>query len=298
MRTRRRILDWIFILSMFLAVPLQAQLERSFFFVQLADPQFGMYPLQKDYSKERRNLSIAIAAINKVKPDFVIICGDLVNRAGDERQIAAFKQTMSKLDPAIPLYLVAGNHDVGNRPTPLSLADYRSTFGSDYYTFTHNGQRFIVLNSSLIKDPSKAQEAAKEQRQWLSIVLDSVKKERSQPIVFQHHPYFIRNASEPSGYFNIPRKTRMEYLNLLDGNGITYVFAGHLHDNAHGSYKSLNMVTTGPVGMPLGLSPSGIRIVIVRPSGVQHEYYSLKDIPHTIDVDNTGDLSNSRSTHQ
>ncbi len=261
-----------------------AQPTQPFFFVQLADPQFGMYPLQKDFHKERRNLSRAVEAINRLRPAFVVVCGDLVNRDGDEKQIAAFKQTISKLDRSIPIYLVAGNHDVGNTPTPATLQDYREVIGQDYYSFKQDGQRFVVLNSSLIKDPSRAPKEAVAQINWLQAVLDTVRNEHSSIIVFQHHPWFVKYPKEPNGYFNIPRKVRMKYLNLLESSGVTFVFAGHLHANASGSYKSLKMITSGPVGMPLGTSPSGIRIVIVRPTKIEHTYYPLKNIPRRIDL--------------
>jgi serine/threonine-protein phosphatase CPPED1 len=264
-----------------------AQPTRPFFFVQLADPQFGMYPLQRNFHKERQHLSQAVEAINELRPAFVVICGDLVNRVGDDRQIAAFKETIANLDHSIPLFLVAGNHDVGNTPTPTTLHDYRKIFGQDYYSFKHDGQRFVVLNSSLIKDPSRAQEDAGAQFNWLQAVLDTARIEHSNLIVFQHHPWFVKNSKEPNGYFNIPRKTRMKYLNLLENAGVSYVFAGHLHANASGTFKSLKMITSGPVGMPLGTSPSGIRIVIVRPTTIEHKYYALRNIPPRIDLSST-----------
>ena len=272
-------------------VPLisDAQPERSFFFAQLADPQFGMYPLQKDFHKERRNLSLAIDAINRLKPDFVVICGDIINRVGDERQIAGYKETIGVLDRSIPVYLVAGNHDVGNTPTSATLEKYRDLFGPDYYSFKRNGQRFIVLSSSLLKDPSKAKDEADAQLKWLKAVLDTAREEHGRSIVFQHHPWFVKKPREPNGYFNIPVGTRTKYLKLLEGAGVSYVFAGHLHANASGSYKSLQMITSGPVGMPLGTSPSGLRIIFVSPSEIKHKYYSLKNIPQRMNLESAAD---------
>ena len=36
-------------------------------------------------------------------------------------------------------------------------------------------------------------------------------------------------------------------------------------------------VTSGPVGYPLGLDPSGYRMVVVGGEGVEHEYRALED---------------------
>ena len=45
----------------------------------------------------------------------------------------------------------------------------------------------------------------------------------------------------------------------------------------------LEMVTTGPVGRPLGEDDSGFRLVQVRPEGIEHEYVSLGRIPTRLD---------------
>ena len=242
------------LLAFFCSLPIQAisQPDTSFFFVQLADPQFGMYPMQKDFQKERKNLTQAVRAINRLRPDFVVICGDLTNRASSAKQIKAFREILASVDNSIPVYLVPGNHDVGNDPTESSIQRYRGEFGEDYYTFKRHGQRFIVLNSSVIKSPARVPNIADAQLKWLKTVLDSASAEHSHPIVFQHHPWFVVTPRERNGYFNIPRTIRKGYLSLLESHGVHYVFAGHLHANAHGTYRSLKMITSGPVGMPLG----------------------------------------------
>ncbi len=273
----------LFLISV-VAVLAEARQQSPFFFVQLADPQFGMYPLQKDFRKERQNLSQAIEAANRLHPDFVVICGDLVNRRNNLQQREAFRQTVEKLDKNIPLFLVPGNHDLGNTPTPQSIETYRNNFGPDYYSFNRHGWTFVVLNSTLVKDPSRDRDDEKAQFAWLKSTLDSATAAGSRVVVFQHHPLFVKNAKEPDGYFNVPRKIRKEFLELFVSHEVSHVFAGHLHQNAVGTYKSLTMVTSGPVGMPLGTSPSGLRIVIVRPSGIEHHNYALNKVPHHIDL--------------
>ena len=57
-----------------------------------------------------------------------------MNKAGDPAQIAEYRRIAATLDRAIPLYNVAGNHDVGNEPTPASVAAYVRDFGPDRYT--------------------------------------------------------------------------------------------------------------------------------------------------------------------
>jgi len=69
----------------------------------------------------------------------------------------------ARLDPGIRLFLVPGNHDVGNEPTKESLAQYRAEFGPDYYTFRVGDITGIVLNSNLEKG---AQNVPEEAPKW------------------------------------------------------------------------------------------------------------------------------------
>src|SRR6266852_4762285 len=141
-----------------LAVLVLAHCQGSepFFFIQMSDPQFGMYTADKDFVQETANFEFAIATANRLRPAFIVVCGDLINKPGDSSQASEYFRIAGHLNPGIQLHNVAGNHDVGNEPTPESLAAYRKKFGPDYYTFRHGGFEGIVLNSSLIQHPGKA----------------------------------------------------------------------------------------------------------------------------------------------
>lgn len=257
--------------------------SKPFYFFQMCDPQFGMFTDNHGFAKETENFEKAIASANRLKPAFVIVCGDLVNRTGDTAQIAEYKRIAAKLDPSIPLYNVAGNHDVSNTPTAKSLADYRKNFGPDYYTFQYHNLYGIVLNSSLVYDSSKSPQEAAKQDAWLHATLEGTKKFKNKNIVvFEHIPWFINNIDEKNGYFNIPIKTRKEYIELLKKYGVKYVFAGHLHKNAIGTDGNLTIVTTGPIGKPLGKDSSGFRIVTVNGDKFNYPYYNLDSIPDDI----------------
>jgi len=69
---------------------------------------------------------------------------------------------------------------------------------------------------------------------------------------------------------------------LFGDAGVRYVFAGHYHRNALARDQKLEMVTTGPVGKPLGADPSGFRVVIVTRDSVIHRYYPLDSLPDRI----------------
>jgi serine/threonine-protein phosphatase CPPED1 len=258
-----------------------AQNTGEFFFVQLADPQFGAANGDTDFIQETANYEFAVANINRLHPKFVVICGDLINKTGDPIQTAEYLRITSRIDRSIPVYAVSGNHDVGNEPTPDTLAYYRQYFGKDYYSFREGEIYGIVLNSSLISAPAKAQAAADQQETWLKEELKKAKASGAKhTVVFQHHSWFLENPDEATQYFNIPVEQRKRYLALLKDSGVRYVFAGHYHRNAFGKDGTLEMITNGPVGRPLGNDPSGLRIVNVRGDTLEHRYFGFGEIPN------------------
>ena len=99
--------------------------------------------------------------------------------------------------------------------------------------------------------------------------------------MFQHHPFFLKDPQEADQYFNIPLETRQRYLKLFHEFGIRTVFTGHYHRNAGGMDGDLEMIVTGPVGMPLEGAKSGLRIAMVSAEGVSHRYYEFGEIPET-----------------
>lgn len=253
---------------------------QPFFFLLASDPQFGMYTGDRDFVQETANWEFVIANANRLRPAFMIVCGDLVNRAGDAGQIAEYKRINARLDPSIHLYSVPGNHDVGNEPTSASLASYRQSFGRDYYSFREGSVYGIVLDSSLIKASGHVEAETNKQNKWLESELARAKSSGAVTVVFQHYPLFLEKADEPEQYFNLPLPARAHLLTLFHKYGVKYVFAGHYHRNSYGRDGDLEMITSGPVGMPIGPDPSGFRLAGVNGPQIEHKYYSLGQIPN------------------
>ena len=266
------------------AVPLTAQ-TQPWFFIQMSDPQFGMYSNDHGFVQETANFEFAIATANRLKPAFVVVTGDLVNKAGDAADIDEYKRIAAKLDPSIPLYSVPGNHDEGNEPTPQSIAAYRERFGPDYYTFRSHDMAGFVLDGNLLKAPLHVPEEAQKQEQWLRQELEKAKRDGiKHNVVFLHQPFFLEDPNEPDQYFNLPLATRRRYLDLFHQYGVEHVYAGHYHRNDHGREGALEMVTTGPVGKPIGNDPSGFRIVTVKDGRFESRYYGLGYMPPAVDL--------------
>lgn len=276
-----RVLKGIF-LAVAAAFPAFAQ---PWFFIQMSDPQFGMYDGNRDFIEETANFEFAIATANRLKPAFVIITGDLVNKAGDPAQISEYKRITSKLDQSIPLYSVPGNHDERNEPTPASIAAYRERLGPDYYTFRSHEMAGFVLDGNLLKAPQHVPDEAAKQEQWLRRELETARRDGIKHVaVFLHQSFFLHEVNEPEQYFNLPLETRKRYLALFHEYGVEHVYAGHYHRNAYARDGLLEMVTTGPVGKPIGNDPSGFRIVTVKDGIFDSRYYGLGYMPPTVEL--------------
>ncbi len=226
--------------------------EPPLFFMQLTDPQFGFCAQNVDMQQETANFEFAIATANRLKPAFVIVTGDLVHKAEFEEQAEEYVRIAAKLDRSIPLHQMPGNHDVGNEPTPESIARYTARFGPDHYSFRCGPMIGLVLNSGLIWSPKGAPNLARQQEAWLKAELEKAQREEVRHvIVFQHHPWFVEDIDEPDGYHNLPRQERRRFLDLFRQYGVTHVFAGHYHANRTARYESVEVVTTGAIGKPL-----------------------------------------------
>ncbi len=271
-------------LVFFVAWSIVTRAAEPFLFVQLSDPQFGMFTGDTNFTQETANHEFAVATINRLKPAFVVVTGDLVNKPGDAAQITEYQRINSKIDRSIPVYDVAGNHDVENVPTPQSIAAYTNLFGPDYYSFRHGDFVGIVLNSSVIHSPQKSSDHLEEHERWMIAELEKARDSKARHIVvFQHHPWCISSATETNQYFNIPIERRARYLALFQKYGVRYTFCGHYHRNAFARDGKLEIVTTGPVGKPLGRDQSGLRLAIVREDRIEHRYYELGNLPNRID---------------
>lgn len=260
---------------------------EPFFFVVMADPQLGWAARDASFEIEERNFRQAIQAANRLKPAFVVICGDLVNKPGDPAQIAAFKRLMGEFSGEFPIHLVSGNHDVTGAPTPESLAAYRGTFGPDRYTFDHAGTRFLVLNSTILVSGAHVGEEVAAQEQWLRAELARARQDGVRDLfVAQHHPWFWQSPEEPYRPLNSIRpEIRAPYLELFRDHGVLAVFAGHVHRNQLGRDGAMEMICTASITPPSSGEPAGLRVVRVYGDSIEHEYFALDAVPDHIALD-------------
>ena len=275
--------------------------NKNVSFVQMADPQFGMYssvskfsdadkaerrerginieytgPILEGLAKETSLFTEAIETANKISPDFVVICGDMVHNSDSDEQFQELIRISRLLNEDIKLYWVAGNHDVGDKPTRAGLAQYKEQFGEYNYSFQEENCYFIVLNSSICYDPGSVPD------EW-EILISFLEKElqiaasvqQRHKIIFMHHPLYLNDPNEGDNYFVIPSARRAKIIDLITEYDVSAVFTGHLHRNNYKKIGNTELVSTGPVGFPLGEDPSGIRHVRVDDNSLTHEYLGL-----------------------
>jgi 3',5'-cyclic AMP phosphodiesterase CpdA len=253
--------------------------DEPWFFIQITDPQFGMFENNDGFEKETILYEKAVEKINILKPDFVVITGDFVHNPGSPDQILEFKRITALIDSGIPVYLTPGNHDLGQTPDEESLLNYQINYGSDRFSFMHNGSSLIGFNTSLIK--ARLTEPEQEQYDWL--VKKIKESQGAQHIVlFCHYPFFNKTFDEPTAYSNIDPDYRKKYLDLFDINKVDVVFSGHYHNNSLATYGKTQLVTSSALGKPLGTAPSGMRIVKVYTNRIDHEYFGLEELPDSV----------------
>jgi len=260
----------------------QKKQTNPWFFIQITDPQFGMFENNAGFEKETILYEKAVSAVNKLSPDFVVITGDFVHNQKSVSQINEFKRITSKINSEIPVYYTPGNHDIGKVPDKQSLKKYRKNYGSDKFSFTHKGSCFIGFNSGLIK--AKLEKLEQKQYKWLT---KTFKKSQNveHTILFCHYPFFNKTVDEPESYSNIGLEFREKYLSLFEINEVGAIFTGHHHRNNLLSFGNIQLVTTSAVGKPLGDNPSGIRIVKIYRDRIEHVYYDLDALPDSVIFD-------------
>ena len=141
-------------------------------------------------------------------PAFVVHLGDIVHPMPGVPAYAEAAGRFRELSAglAMPLHLVPGNHDIGDKAVDWMPAEivcdpfvtrYRETFGADWYAFdagvAGHPARGLVLDAPLMNSglPAEAQ-----QRAWLEAELAA--HPRARRFVFIHYPPRTPRAPAPA----------------------------------------------------------------------------------------------------
>jgi len=243
---------------------------KPFTFVQVCDTQLGFGGYEHDIESFKQT----VKQINALKPDFVLVCGDLVNTA-DEKSFSDFNTIKAGL--SMPCYCVAGNHDIGNTPSLQSLQFYSKAVDKQpNYSFDHKGAAFIIVNTQLWKAPLEVE--SERQDAWLKTTLEAAANKQSPVFIVGHYPLFLKTPDEEEEYMNLPLKKRKELLQLYETHGVVAVLGGHTHRLLINNYKGIQLVNGEATSRHFDERPLGFRLWHVdNQKSATHEFIALKE---------------------
>lgn len=203
------------------------------------EPSSSPFPVNELSNARTR---FCIEDINRLKeelgeasPKFVLHMGDLIHPVPSMPSYSAaatdFFDIVKRL--TIPLHLIPGNHDVGDKPVDWAPAGvvrddfltlWEQHFGDQYHAFTHDSVRFIMINAQII---NSGLDAEHQQKKWLEKELKDQAGRRV--MLCTHYPPFLTAPDETENYDNIGEPGRSWILNLLERHNIEAMFTGHVH---------------------------------------------------------------------
>lgn len=269
----------------------------EFTFIQVCDPQIRVGPDDSAFRAEGtvERFEAAARQINALNPDFVIVCGDLVQRSGGE-SFAAYRDLRDRI--AVPCYTAPGNHDFNpsrgdERPTPERLRLYREFFGNDYFAFVHEGRAFVFLNTPLYLakeggdhwrvEPFEGviEEEYDKQDAWLRRTLAGYATRGLPIFLIGHHPLHPDMPGLAPGVLPVP--LRRDLFRLFQETGVGAVLGGHGHRVFIREYEGIPFVHAHTTSFLLEPDPEkrddfGFRCWRVHADGTYtHEFIPLED---------------------
>ncbi|MCP4139769.1 MAG: hypothetical protein GY755_05670 [Chloroflexi bacterium] len=179
-----------------------------------------------------------VNAVNALNPDFVLHLGDVVHPipllANHEEAVKKAAEIFSEIEA--DLYVLPGNHDIGDKPNawlpaPVIEEDSHLIFskywGDVYKSFSKGDSHFICLDTPIM---NSGFERESEQSAWLEKELRSAKEKGMRIFVLMHYPLFICDPKEATHYDNVAEPARSWLLDLFQQHNVEAVFSGHVHN--------------------------------------------------------------------
>jgi len=205
-----------------------------------------------------KGFQMAIDAVNKLNPDFVLTGGDLIfdalrgNKSRSDSLFVLYKNMVQQFN--MPIYHCLGNHDLfaiyEESPEDKNHPDYKygmfeRHLGNSYYSFDHKGWHFIVLNSLDVTDDKRYRGSINElQMKWLKNNLERVDK--STPIVVVTHIPLITTwqfVNGGSGTRTVDNSA--EVFQVFEDYNLKLVLQGHIHWTESGIVNNRFQFITG-----------------------------------------------------
>ncbi len=224
----------------------------------LCDPQIGFGPggIEDDLNSFR----IEIENVNRMRPDFVVIAGDMVNKP-DSTSIARFKEAAAAIEA--PVIYTPGNHDIYEPASATGLLRYRNAFGPDFTVTDAKGRDIISFNSLLLR--GGPEEEMIEQKRLINEALKNASSKGHAVIMVSHVPPFAVEVDEKDEYFNLPSSIRRQVLDSFAENGVFVWLAGHTHKTHRNEYGSITILNAENTSCNFDKRPKGFRLLSIAP---------------------------------
>ena len=191
-----------------------------------------------------------VRELNRLAPDFVVHLGDITHPEPGTPAYEDSAQRFHTVYEALecPLYLVAGNHDIGEKafagePLPPQqeqrtvnddmIAEYERHFQAQYYSFEHQDCLFVIINGMIV---NSGLDCEAQQRQWLEALL--AENQGRRVFMFLHYPPYLSRPDEIGHYDATDEPGRSWLLGGLERHKVEAFYAGHVHNfffNRHGA---------------------------------------------------------------
>jgi len=225
--------------------------QEPFIFTVIGDTRSGISGFDSDHRQVIKSIII------HSNPDFLLHCGDLVDRSDDENQWVNFFSIESELLKHSAIYPVSGTSDLsGNYFADYFLLPNKSpqppfSKGGDnnekWYSFNYGGCHFIGLYIWDGRGPQPYSEfnPKSEQYRWLVNDLKSQDNQNALfTVVFLHAPFFSPTDKKS--------KVLIDYLcSLFQKYGVDLVFSGTSHCYSHAIFEGIHYVISGGGGAEL-----------------------------------------------
>lgn len=229
---------YLLLLSL-LSINIAFSQSSDFTFIFMSDIHYH------DKNEAPTAFNIVIDTINSMKPDLVLVGGDIiydVMRQTEEEAEELSKSFIKEIERLeAPIYYAIGNHehfalynrDVDEDHPLFGKRYYEKHFGERYYSFNHKGWHFITIDNMKISDRKYIGKVDSIQMEWLKNDIASVSD--STPIVLMAHVPLITTLSQYYGGGTKANTNRLatenanEVLRLFKNKNLKLVLQGHIH---------------------------------------------------------------------
>jgi predicted phosphodiesterase len=236
----------------------------------VSDTQYGWFGLRGD-RKERENFQKIIDLANSGRFEALIILGDMADAYPKtfwrrSRQVRALLDDVAKIKNT-RVFFVAGNHDVGDNPTPETMEKFKKDFGfPTWYAFYFGGHKFLAIDTTLFKNRKRLPRLYDEQVKF-------IEKNRDAKFVLGHHPPFQKKSNRLGGYFSWPADAWRAVSSLFPAG--TFFFSGHTHRPFERIIDGFRIINAGTCCAPWRNGIKSYGILELDGADIRYQEYIL-----------------------